>query len=118
MSQIAVVYWSGTGNTEVMANAIVEGVRANGAAAEIFTPDGFTPELADTYEVIAFGCPSMGAEELEETEFEPMFTQVQSKLSGKKMPLFVSYGWGDGEWRRSGAEQCKETGSASCREGG
>ena len=93
MSKIAVIYWSGTGNTQQMAEAI-----ANQAHADLFTASEFSPEKAANYDAFAFGCSAMGAEQLEEDEFEPMFTGCESALSGKKLALFGSYGWGDGEW--------------------
>ena len=74
MSKIAVVYWSGTGNTEMMANEVAEGAKAAGAEVSVMTPDDFSADKMDEYDAIAFGCPAMGAEELEETEFEPMFS--------------------------------------------
>ena len=111
MSKIAVVYWSGTGNTEAMANAIADGVRNAGATVEMFTADGFSASRMDNFDAIAFGCPSMGAEQLEESEFEPMFTDCQSKLSGKKIALFGSYGWGDGEWMRNWEDSCRDAGA-------
>lgn len=95
----AVIYWSGTGNTEAMAKAIAEG-----AGAELFSVSEFSGSIAD-YDAIAFGCPSMGAEELEEAEFEPFFAGIESQLSGKKVALFGSYGWGDGEWMRNWQER-------------
>ena len=67
--------------------------------------------MMDSYDAIAFGCPSMGAEQLEEGEFEPMFSSCESKLQGKKIALFGSYGWGDGEWMRSWEETCREDGA-------
>ena len=88
MGKIAIVYWSGTGNTEAMANFVAEG----------------------NYSALAFGCPSMGAEQLEEAEFEPMFEAVKPRLSGKTIGLFGSYGWGDGEWMRTWAEDCESAG--------
>ena len=91
----AVIYWSGTGNTEAMAKAVAEG-----AGAELFTVSEFSGNVED-YDAIAFGCPAMGAEMLEEGEFDPFFTEIESRLSGKKVGLFGSYGWGDGEWMRS-----------------
>ncbi len=106
----AVVYWSGTGNTEAMANAVEEGITGAGAEAKIFTASEFTPDKADDFDAIAFGCPSMGSEELEDSEFAPMFDAVLPKLPGKKIALFGSYGWGDGEWMRNWEEQCKENG--------
>ncbi len=111
MSKIAVVYWSGTGNTEAMANAIADGARNAGATVEMFTADGFSATMMDNFGAIAFGCPSMGAEQLEESEFEPMFTDCQSKLSGKKIALFGSYGWGDGEWMRNWEDSCRDAGA-------
>ena len=91
----AVIYWSGTGNTEAMAKAVAEG-----AGAELFTVSEFSGSVED-YDAIAFGCPAMGAEMLEESEFDPFFTEIESRLSGKKVGLFGSYGWGDGEWMRN-----------------
>ena len=111
MSKIAVVYWSGTGNTEAMANAIADGARNAGATVEMFTADGFSASMMDNFGAIAFGCPSMGAEQLEESEFEPMFTDCQSNLSGKKIALFGSYGWGDGEWMRNWEDSCRDAGA-------
>ena len=101
MSKIAVVYWSGTGNTEQMANAVAEGVAAAGGEAELFTASEFSADKVLSYDGLAFGCPSMGAEELESEEFEPMFRAAEPELAGKKVALFGSYGWGDGEWMRT-----------------
>lgn len=110
MSKIAVVYWSGTGNTEAMAYYVAEGAKAAGAEADIFTSAEFTSAQAAEYPAIAFGCPSMGAEQLEETEFEPMFEDVKPILSGKRIGLFGSYGWGDGEWMRIWEDDCGRLG--------
>ena len=106
MSKVAVVYWSGTGHTEAMANAIAEA-----AGAECFTASEFDAAKVPEYDVIAFGCPSMGAEELEETEFAPMFEACKPALSGKKIALFGSFGWGDGEWMRNWEDRCKAAGA-------
>ena len=100
-----VIYWSGTGNTEQMANAIAEG-----AGAELFSVSDFTGDIAD-YDRIAFGCSAMGDEVLEDTEFEPMFDGCKDALKGKNIALFGSYGWGDGEWMRNWEESCKEAGA-------
>ena len=94
MSKYAVVFWSGTGNTEKMAEAVAEGVRAAGGAVEVFTAAEFDPTTVGEYEGLAFGCPSMGSEELESDEFEPMFRAAQPALVGKRVALFGSYGWG------------------------
>ncbi|MBR4112070.1 MAG: flavodoxin [Ruminiclostridium sp.] len=101
----AVIYWSGTGNTEQMAGAVAEG-----AGAELFSVSEFSGNIAD-YDRIAFGCPSMGDEVLEESEFEPFFTSVEDQLSGKKIALFGSYGWGDGKWMRDWKERAKAAGA-------
>ncbi len=106
MAKIAVVYWSGTGNTEAMANAVAEGARGTGLETEVLTADTFGAEKLGAYDGIAFGCPAMGAEELEEDVFEPMFSGLEGFLGGKKIALFGSYGWGDGEWMRSWEQRC------------
>ena len=95
MSKIGIIYWSGTGNTEAMAKALAEG-----AKAEAVNVADITPEAAAEFDKLLLGCPSMGAEVLEEGEFEPFFTALEGKLSGKPVGLFGSYGWGDGEWMR------------------
>ena len=110
MSKVAVVYWSGTGNTEAMAMAVAEGVKGKGAEVSVITAAEFSPEQVGEYSAIAFGCPSMGSEQLEESEFEPMFTACEGRLSGKSIALFGSYGWGDGEWMRSWEKDCDDAG--------
>ena len=109
--KIAVVYWSSTGNTESMAQAVVEGAKKAGAETELFTATEFDGGKMDGFDAVAFGCPAMGAEELEDTEFAPMFEGCESKLSGKKIALFGSYGWGDGEWMRTWEENCQSKGA-------
>lgn len=111
MSKVAVVYWSGTGNTETMANAVLEGAKKKGAEAVLLTASEFDASMMSEYDAVAFGCPSMGAEELEEGEFAPMFDTCESKLGGKKIALFGSYGWGDGEWMRNWEERCSNAGA-------
>lgn len=111
MSKSAIVYWSGTGNTEAMASAVADGVKSKGGEAVIFTASEFNSAKMDEFDAVAFGCPSMGAEELEDSEFAPMFDDCKSKLNGKKIALFGSYGWGDGEWMRTWDEICKNEGA-------
>ena len=110
--KIAVVYWSSTGNTEAMAQAVAEGARKAGASAKLFTATEFDGGKVDAFDAIAFGCPAMGAEELEDSEFAPMFESCESKLSGKKIALFGSYGWGDGEWMRTWEDTCRNDGAS------
>lgn len=100
-----VLYWSATGNTEAMAKAVAEG-----AGVEAVTFGEFSGDLAE-YDAIAMGCPAMGAEELEDGEVEPFYTENESKLSGKKVALFGSYDWGDGEWMRLWADRVKAAGA-------
>ena len=83
MSKVAVVYWSGTGNTKAMADAVEAGAAGKGAEVTMFGPSDFTPDKVSEFNGIAFGCPAMGAEVLEETEYEPMFSAVEGSLSGK-----------------------------------
>lgn len=111
MSKIAVVYWSGTGNTEAMAAAVAEGAREKDADVTPITAADFSADQVGSYDAIAFGCPSMGAEQLEESEFEPMFTACEGSLQGKTIALFGSYGWGDGEWMRNWEERCSQDGA-------
>ena len=118
MSKVAVVYRSGTGNTEAMAYYVTEGAKAAGAEVDVFTSAEFSADKAGEYPAIAFGCPSMGAEQLEESEFEPMFEEVKTKLGGKRIGLFGSYGWGDGEWMRDWCQRMEEAGAhLICEEG-
>lgn len=111
MSKVAVVYWSGTGNTETMANAVAEGAKGAGAEVDVLVANDFNSGKVAEYDGIAFGCPAMGAENLEESEFEPMFTEVEGSLSGKKIALFGSYGWGSGEWMADWEERSKAAGA-------
>ena len=101
----AVIYWSGTGNTEAMAKAVAEGAGVDAQTVSQFS--GNVEEL----DAIALGCPAMGAEVLEEDEFEPFFTSIEGKLSGKRVLLFGSYGWGDGEWMRSWQDRVTAAGA-------
>lgn len=100
MSKMTVIYWSQTGNTEAMAKAIAQGAEAAGAEVKLLTVSEASEADVTGSDLVAFGCPAMGAEVLEEDEFEPFFTAVEGKLSGKKTALFGSYGWGDGQWMR------------------
>lgn len=100
MVNIAIVYWSGTGNTQIMANAIAEGIKKAGFDVYIYTIAECSKDVLEEYPKIVFGCPAMGGETLEEDEFEPFFTEFEDNLKDKKIALFGSYGWGDGEWMR------------------
>ena len=112
MSKINVVYWSMTGNTKAMAEAIADGVKSAGAEVNVCEISAITPDELAANEVFALGCPAMGAENLEEGEVEPFVTELEGKVSGKKILLFGSYGWGDGEWMRSWVERMTAAGAA------
>ncbi len=105
MSKTAVIYWSGTGNTEAMARAVAEG-----AKADLFAVSEFDASTVTQYDGVALGCPAMGSEVLEESEFEPFFDAVKASLAGRKVALFGSYGWGDGEWMRTWEADCAAAG--------
>ncbi|MCR5720655.1 MAG: flavodoxin [Lachnospiraceae bacterium] len=111
MSKVAVVYWSGTGNTAAVAQAVEQGAKDRGAEVTVFGPEEFTADKVSEFDAIAFGCPAMGAEVLEESSYEPMFTEIEGKLSGKKIALFGSYGWGDGQWMRDWEDRCNACGA-------
>ena len=106
MNKVCVVYWSGTGHTQAMAEQV-----AKAAEGTLLTAGEFTPDMVEMFEAIAFGCPVMGAEVLEEEEFQPRFDACLPKLAGKKIALFGSYGWGDGEWMRNWEEECTAAGA-------
>lgn len=102
----AVIYWSGTGNTETMANAVAEGMKEAGAEVTMLTPEQVQPAALSGFGAIALGCPAMGSEVLEEMDFQPMFDGCKNAIGSKRVALFGSYGWGDGEWMRNWEERC------------
>ena len=108
MSKVAVIYWSGTGNTEAMAKAVAEGAKAAGAEVDLL----ICPDVneVDGYEAVALGCPAMGSEELEDGEFLPMLETIEPALPGKRVVLFGSYDWGTGEWLENWEARCAEKG--------
>ena len=110
MKKTAVIYWSGTGNTEAMANAVLEGMKAAGAEATLLTPDQVDASALSDYDAIAFGCPAMGSEELEYDEFQPMWDEVKETLGDKKVVLFGSYSWAEGEWMDNWKADADEAG--------
>ncbi len=111
MSKVAIVYWSGTGNTEAMAKAIEEGAKGAGGDVSLFEVESFKASSVPDYDGLIFGCPAMGDEVLEEGSFEPLFTDAEKSLSGKPVALFGSYGWGGGAWMESWAERTREDGA-------
>lgn len=116
MSKTAIIYWSGTGNTEAMANAIFDGAKEVNADTKLFSVDQITADEAKDYNNLILGCPAMGAEELEEGEFEPFFAELEVNLSSKNVALFGSYGWGDGEWMREWEKRVTDAGAKLANE--
>ena len=116
MSKLAVIYWSGTGNTKAMAEAVAEGAKGAGAEVALLNVSETTADAAASYDKLALGCSAMGDEVLEEAEFEPFFQQLESRLTGKNISLFGSYGWGDGQWMRDWAQRADDDGAFLCGE--
>ncbi|MBG0768019.1 flavodoxin [Sphaerochaeta halotolerans] len=111
MKRIAIVYYSGTGNTEALAQAVAKGAKEAGAEIRIIKAGLFSADMLGNYDAVAFGCPAMGSENLEDEVFEPMFDAILPHLSGKPVGLFGSYGWGNGEWMDEWAEVTRESGA-------
>ena len=122
MAQITIVYYSETGNTEAMASMVAKGVEAAGATAKVVSVDGFDAAELKDEAAFALGCPAMGDEVLEEGTMEPFVEEVAKFAAGKKIGLFGSYGWGDGEWMRNWEKDCDDAGinlacdSITCQE--
>lgn len=110
MSKIAVVYWSGTGNTEAMANLVAEGARGAGAQVDLIQAGDFGADQVAAYDALALGCPAMGDEDLEDTEFEPMYDEVEPLLGDRKVLLFGSYEWNEGEWMEKWEQRAVDAG--------
>lgn len=110
MAKIAVIYWTGTGNTEAMANLVAEGANAVGGQAEVFNVADIDVDTALGYDKFAFGCPAMGDEALEEGEFEPFYSEIKEKLAGKPVALFGSYSWAEGAWMQTWQEDARNSG--------
>lgn len=117
MSKMAVIYWSQTGNTKAMAEAIAQGAQSAGAAVDLKDVTEISVNEALEYDLLALGCPAMGAEVLEEIDFEPFFTELEKRLSGKSVALFGSYGWGDGQWMRDWVKRAEASGANLYDEG-
>ena len=117
MAKISLVYWSGTGNTQAMAEYVVEGVKSAGAEVDVFEVTEANADDVLKSDVILLGCPSMGSEVLEEESMEPFMEEIEGGLSGKKVGLFGSYGWGDGQWMRDWQERVEGAGASMICDG-
>lgn len=116
MSKVLVVYYSSTGNTEQLAEAVAQGTKNKGADVDLVSVDSFSGKASD-YDAIAFGCSAMGAEQLEETMFEPMFASMEGELNGKKVGLFGSWGWGGGVWMQTWEDRVRADGANLVEDG-
>lgn len=117
MNKVAVIYWSGTGNTELMAQAVAEGAKQAGAEVSVYPVEQISAQQAAAFDRLALGCPAMGGEVLEECSFEPFFSELEGSLSGKKVVLFGSYDWGDGQWMRDWQSRTEQAGAVLAAEG-
>ena len=115
--KIAIIYWSATGNTELMAQSVEKGIKNAGGEADIFSVSDFNTSDINNYSNLALGCPALGVEVLEESEFQPFYDEIRDKLSNKKIALFGSYDWGDGEWMRNWEEDVRSTGASLVKDG-
>ena len=111
MNKIYVIFWTQGGNTQAMAEAVAEGIREGGKEAEVIYVGSVSADVLKDQPVFALGCPAMGAEVLEESEMEPFVAEVETFASGKKIGLFGSYGWGDGEWMRDWVDRMNGAGA-------
>ncbi|SHF21322.1 flavodoxin [Alkalibacter saccharofermentans] len=117
MKKIVVIYWSGTGNTQAMAEAVAEGAKSNDVKVDLLNVSQAKIDDVEKADAVALGCPSMGAEVLEEYEMEPFVESLSGKISGKPIVLFGSYGWGDGEWMADWEERIKQQDANLLKEG-
>lgn len=117
MKKIAVIYWSGSGNTEAMAKAVAEGATSDNTEVSLLFVGEATPDIVRDADAVALGCPSMGAEVLEEAEMDPFVSSIESVVSGKPLALFGSYGWGNGEWMEDWAARMTNSGAKLVADG-
>lgn len=117
MKKVIVIYWSGTGNTEAMAEAVAEGAKKGNGEVRLVNVDEATVAMVEQADAIALGCPSMGAEVLEESSMEPFVTSIEGVITGKPMVLFGSYGWGNGEWMEDWVTRMNKCGANVLGEG-
>ena len=111
MSKVLVVYFSQTGNTEAMAKAVADGVEAAGKEAKLVEAENASAADLEAARVFALGSPATGTEEIDDSYMAPLMDEIEGSLSGKKVLLFGSYDWGDGEFMRSWEEKVTQAGA-------
>lgn len=109
--KVNVIYWTGTGNTEAMAEFVVEGAKEAGAEVELFFVGDASVEDFQNADAVALGCPACGDEELDDTEFGPYIDSIEEFAKGKKMLLFGSYSWHEGGYMDDWADRMKGLGA-------
>lgn len=109
--RLGIIYYSSTGNTEEMAELIAEGARKAGSKVDVLPVSQCDRTVLASYDILAFGCPASGQEELDDLEFLPFYETIESDLNGRKVAIFGSFGWGDGQWIRDWEERVKEVGA-------
>ncbi|AIY81233.1 flavodoxin [Clostridium botulinum] len=112
-----IIYWSQSGNTEKMASLILEGIKSEGGKAELLEVSAVSLDDVKNEEILILGCPASGAEELEESEMEPFVKSLEGLIQGKKVALFVSWGWGNGEWMTEWEKRMESYGAILISEG-
>lgn len=117
MGKVSIIYWTGSGNTEQMANFIAEGAKEAGADVDVAHVSSVKAEDVQDADILVLGSPSMGVEVIEESEMEPFVASLEGKVNGKKIALFGSYGWGDGQWLRDWVERMNGYGASVIGEG-
>lgn len=117
MNKIAVIYWSGSGNTQAMAEAVAKGAKEAGSTVDLMEVSEADPKGVAGYDGVLLGCPSMGDEVLEEGEFEPFYSDIEADLKDMPVGLFGSYGWGDGQWMRDWQQRAEDAGIKVFEEG-
>lgn len=117
MKKVSVIYWSGTGNTEKMAQAVAAGAKTEQTEVTLLPVSEVTPRHVTEADYIALGCPSMGDEILEESEMEPFVSSIESLVKGKPLVLFGSYGWGNGQWMDDWTDRMKKQGAQLMTDG-
>ena len=115
--RIAVIYYSSTGNTEAMATLIAEGARQGGAQADVLPVSQCDRSILDQYDILAFGCPASGQEELDDMEFLPFYESIETQLRGRHVAIFGSFGWGDGQWMRDWEQRVIDSGALLFEQG-
>lgn len=109
MKKVSIIYWSNGGNVEVLANTIAESAKMHGAVVTIKHVQDATIEDVTTADAVAFGSPSMDNNRIEQHEMEPFIKEFKLlPNNNKKVVLFGSYGWDDGQFMKDWVVRMKD----------